>query len=664
MPSPLSEFPPLAPTDCPLLTKYGGGGESERLLGRYSAALDEIGKLAADRQIAPALNAGRFADALKPLQKARALMTQKRYCVGVIGITQAGKSTTINNVLGEEVCKPGAGDACSSQPSRIVYDDNRSLDIEFITPARYTSRRQLMCEMVGLATPEDDAKLLQLLDKPEAFRLPDGQEPPRLKEDLAYLKDFINAYAKHSNMVRLPPKELLGQSYEKRYSYTTHTKGGPGTETLLVREARFKIDNKQLPVDLELCDLPGLDSKRSIDDIVTWEYLPDLHGTFLFVNVGGNLLTEGMLKILTRIHKEFKGKLAGRAWIIFNKMDTLTGDHFRPGGTDNIFATISKLLEKTGIPESQVCLSSKKIWDAAVRGGGVADLAQAALSMNQTAADPTPATCPPGLHDAWKELLKDGGISNIRRLMFRDVAETLAAQIRIDVDRAFDDFAAGLAARVAAEKKRLSMGSGELQAAMTCYNVVLQLKVALGSRPQEFPILIQEGERLKKALADLFDSGNVGELLTNLTPAELARQFKTHARVLNEILTTELSGDTLDKVYSVVGQRLEGLPDIPLGRQQEGCKDLWQRFSLEDRGDEAWRAGLLPSFSSDDLAGWLARPGGDGVDGNVYAALMRDKIDHVVRQTIHLVRSRLRQRLAQIGGELSLLTGERETAAA
>ncbi|MBY0514670.1 MAG: hypothetical protein K2P78_12245, partial [Gemmataceae bacterium] len=108
----------------------------------------------------------------------------------------------------------------------------------------------------------------------------------------------------------------------------------------------------------------------------------------------------------------------------------------------------------------------------------------------------------------------------------------------------------------------------------------------------------------------------------------------------------------------------EGLPDIPLGRQQEGCKDLWQRFSLEDRGDEAWRAGLLPSFSSDDLAGWLARPGGDGVDGNVYAALMRDKIDHVVRQTIHLVRSRLRQRLAQIGGELSLLTGERETAAA
>src|SRR5207253_827510 len=80
----------------------------------------------------------------------------------------------------------------------------------------------------------------------------------------------------------------------------------------------------------------------------------------------------------------------------------------------------------------------------------------------------------------------------------------------------------GLAARIAAERKRLSMGSSELQAAVTCYNVVLQLRVALGTRPQDFPILIQEGERLRKALADLFDSGSTAELLQHLSAAELA----------------------------------------------------------------------------------------------------------------------------------------------
>src|SRR5262249_29930999 len=202
------------------------------------------------------------------------------------------------------------------------------------------------------------------------------------------------AYHKHRNEVRTPPKVLADQLYEKRYAYTTHTKGGPSSEVLLVREARFRIDNRQIPDDLELCDLPGLDSKRSIDDIVTWEYLPDLHGTFLFVNVGGNLLTEGMLKILGRIHREFRGKLAGRAWVIFNKMDTLTGDHFRPGGQDNIFVTIARLLEKTGIPESQVVFSSKKIWDAAVKNGGTIDPTNAAPGNGTKDGRPVPAPRP------------------------------------------------------------------------------------------------------------------------------------------------------------------------------------------------------------------------------------------------------------------------------
>jgi hypothetical protein len=662
MPSPLSELKPLTPSECPLLTKYGGG-EADRLIGRFADALAEVRKLESDRQLAPILLSGRFNDTLKPLVKVRNLMTQQRYSVGCIGITQAGKSTTINNVLGEEVCKPGAGDACSSQPSRIIFAERRSLDIEFLTPDRLAIRRQQLCEQIGLATPEDDTKLLPMLDKPELFRTPDGQEPPRLREDLAYLRDFLNAYRKQRDFVHAPPKQLSGQPYEKRYLYTTHTKGGPSAEVLLVREARFRIDNRLIPPDLELCDLPGLDSKRSIDDIVTWEYLPDLHGTFLFVNVGGNLLTEGMLKILARIHREFRGKLAGRAWVIFNKMDTLTGDHFRPGGQDNIFVTIGRLLEKTGIPESQVCFCAKKIWDVAAAAGGTADPAAAARMMNQSADHPVPATCPPGLQNAWKELLKDGGISNVRRLMFRDVAESLAGEIRQDVDRLLDEFNSGLAARVAAERKRLSMGSSELQAAVTCYNVVLQLRVALGTRPQDFPILIQEGERLRKALTDLFDSGDVGQLLENLSAAELATQFKTHARVLTEILSAELTGEILDKVYQVIGQRLEGLPAVTLGPQQEGCKDVWQRFAIEDRADDDWRVGL-PQFASDDLGAWLTRATGDGVDGTTYAGLMRDKIDVAVRRTVHLIRSRLRQRLGQIAGQLSVLTGAPEPNAA
>lgn len=662
MPAPLDLTPP-AVADCPLLAKYGGE-EAERLLGRFAAALAEVKALEGDRQLAPLLLSGRLAEVLDPLARARGLMTQRRYAVGCIGITQAGKSTTINNVLGEEVCKPGAGDACSSQPSRIVFGSRRALAVEFLTPDRLAARRQALCEQLGLATPpEDDGQLLALLDKPEAFRVADGQDPPRLREDVAYLREFLTAYARNKRHVQAPARALTDLPYDSRYEYTTHTRGGPGSEVLLVREARFQIDNPQIPPDLELCDLPGLDSKRSIDDVVTWEYLPDLHGTFLFVNVGGNLLTEGMLKILGRIHREFRGKLAGRAWIIFNKMDTLTRDHFRPGGQDNIFVTISRLLERTGIPESQVCFCSKKIWDGVDPSTRAAEARFAAQTMSQAADAPTPESCPPGLRAAWQELLKDGGISNLRRLMFQDVAETLAAQIRQDVGRLLDQFGAEFAARIAAERKRLSMGSTELQAAATCFNVVLQLRAALGTRPGEFPILVQEGERLRQALTDLFERGSPPELLANLSAAELARQFKTHARVLSQTLDNELTTETIEQVYRVIGQGLEGLPAVEIGPEQQECKAAWERFALEDRADGGWRAGL-PQFVSDDLAAWLARPAGEAVDGAVYAGLMRDKIGVAVRQTVHLLRSRLRHRLGQIAHELALLTGERDAEAA
>ncbi|MBX9581191.1 MAG: hypothetical protein K2X87_12850 [Gemmataceae bacterium] len=657
MPQPV-DLSPLAAAACPLLVKYGGPAAGP-LIDRFNAAVAEVAALRADRQLAPLLLSGRLDDTLRPLVKVRSLLTQSRAVVGCIGLTQAGKSTTVNNVLGEEVCKPGSGDATSSQPGRILRADRRSLDIEYLTPDRFAARRQKLCEELRLATPPDDRELLELLGQPDKFRTADGPEPPRLKEDLAYLRDFLGAYARHRNFVTSPPRIDAGLPYDRRYAYTTHTPGGPGAEVLLVREARLHVPNDRLPADLELCDLPGLDSKRSVDDIVTWEYLPDLHGTFLFVNVGANLLSQGTLAAIGRVRQQFGDRLAGRAWLILNKMDTLTADHFRPGGQDNVFATIARLLEKTGVPESQVVFSSKKVWDAVDAAAGRADPAFAARTMGQPAESPVPPTCPPGLRAAWMELLKDGGVGLLRRLMFQEVAETLAGQIRQDVDRLLTDFGTAFAGRVAAERKRLAMGGSELQAAVTCYNVVLQLRAVLATRPAEFAILTQEAERLRHELTGLFDRTSPRELLVNLGPEELSRQFRTLARVLGENLDAELSGDVLDRVYESVGQRLDGLPAVGIGSEGRECKDAWRQFALEDRADDRWRAGL-PRFASDDLAGWLAQPNGDGPDGDVYAGLMRDKIAVAVRQTAHLVRSRLRHRLGQIAGDLALLTGTKD----
>lgn len=647
---------PLDATACPLLAKYGGPAAT-RLLDRFNAAVAEVRKEAADRLIGPLLAGAKFAGTLGLLDKARGLMARDKYVVGCIGITQAGKSTTVNNVLGEEVCKPGAMDATSSLPCRIIKSERRSLGLEWLTPGLIAERRQRLCEALGLPTPGPDHELVPMLDQPERFRLADGQEPPRLRDDLKYLKDFLGAVARGGGALTDPARVQADLPYDKRYEYTTHGRGGGGTEALLLREARFHVANARLPDDLELCDLPGLDSKRTIDDVVTWEYLPGLHGAFLFVNVGANLMTEGMLKILSRINHEFRGRVGGRAWVIFNKMDSLTGDSFRAGEHENVFGTIGRFLEKTGVPEAQVCFASKRIWDAAVAGGGIADLALSAQLMSQSAAAPTPPDCPPGLRGAWQDLLKDGGISRLRDLMFREVADALAGQIREDADRLLSEFERDFRARVAAERKRATMSATDLLAPTTCYTALLSLRAELANRPDRFAGLRTEMSRLRQSLEELFDNQATPERLAELSQDELAGQFATHARILDRILDGELSGELLERVYDAVGKELEGLPAVPVGPTQQGCQEAWRGYAFEDRAEAGWLA-TRPRFAHPEVADWLSRPTTVGISSDTYVALMREKIDSCVRQTAHLLRSRLRKRLGELTGELALLAGQ------
>lgn len=644
---------PVSPGECPLLAKYGGAAAAG-LIDRYAAALDQVRALQADPKLAPLLPSGRLADTLARLADARDLLTRARYVVGFIGVSQAGKSTAVNNLLGEEVCKAGALDSMSSQPARIVKAAARSIDLEYLTPAAVQARRQKLCEAVGLPSPGDDREVLDLLSRPADLRTPDGLQPPRFRDDAEYLRKFLTAAAQSKRLVTDPPHEELGKSFDERFKYTTHT-GNAGKEALLLREVRFHLDNPILVDELELCDLPGLDSKRTVDDEVTWEYLSTLHGMFLFVNVGGNLLAEGMLKILARVTRAF-GDLGGRAWVIFNKMDSLTTDSFRDGH-DTIFTTIRRFLDRVSVPAGQVVFCSSKVWDAAKAAGGEAPRATAATMLSQTAAAPVPPSCPPEFAAAWRELLKDGGVSHIRSLMLGTVAETLAAEIRNDAGRALDDFAVRFKAVVEGERKRQAMNPNDLLAANACQQEVSGVRAELTARPGAFPVFDQEADRVRQLLADAVRlDERAAATFTDQPPAERVKQFALHARVLDQILATEVEGDMIGRAFDAVGQRLDGLPPVPVGPAQQTCREVWARFALEDRGDTSWLT-ERPAFAAAELGEWLADPD-DPIDGAEYVGLMGEKIDAASRQAAHLIRRRVRHRLTELAGMLGLLTGE------
>jgi len=655
----LTGIAPLTAAECPLLVKYGGE-EAHRLIERFNEEVGSVQSLSTDRLLAPLMHASdKLENEFNKLKDARRLLSEPRYAVGCIGITNAGKSTTINNVLGETICKSGTtGDATSSQPSRIAFAETRSLELEYLKPADFEKRRQELCDAIGLGTPEDDDELLTQLQNPESFaRVADGQDRPRLKEDIAFLIEFLQARRMRHDLIQDPPR-LDKFPFEQRDRFTTHAAGRAGADVLLVREARFHVDNKNLRPDLELCDLPGLGSKRTIDDIVTWHYLKEIRGAFLFVNVAGAIVTEAMLKIFAKLKQTFASekKLGGRAWLVFTWMDALGRQHFEDPHR-NIFSTIGQVLEHTGISESCVVFCSSRIWQNVDPGTGMAEPAGAALTMSQSREKPVPESCPPGLRKAWEDLLKDGGVTRLRHLMFDDVATALASEIRRDVGRKLDEFHSEFAFRIEAERKRLSMDKGELQAANTCRNVVMNLWTTLATRPNDHPILLQEGERLRKSLLETFEQGGPPALLKQLSPKELAAQFRIHARVLSQTVDHELTGESIERIYQVIGQRLEDLPPVLIGPEQRGCREIWQRFTLEERADPAWRQ-VSTQFANDELAAWIAQPEGESMDGSVYEGLMREKIRVSTRDLVHTMRARLRARLREIAGNLALLIGD------
>ena len=657
----MTSFAPIADADCPLL--IGHGGDAGRgLVGRYAAALARVDGLAADPAVSGLGAAGKLDGAAGHLAAARAKLTRQKYVVGFIGLTQAGKSTTVNTILAEEVCKSGTGDATSSQPARLVHAAGRSLDTEYLTPARYAARRQKLCEEIGLSSPDpDDAKLLAQLAQPALFA-DAGADRPRLKDDLVFLKQFLDARRAHGRLLTDPPRAEAGLPYAERYAVTVHARAGDGAgKELLLREARFHLDNPNLPAELELCDLPGLDSKRSIDDIVTAEYLPDLDGTFLFVNVAMNLNASGMRRALGMVARAFAGSMAGRAWVIFTKMDSLTEHHFRAGGEDNVFGIIDRLLAELGIPPAQVCFCSNEVYKATHKLPAADRAPRAADMLKQPPAAPVPAVCPPALRPAWEALLSDGGIGRVRGLMTGGVAAALAGEIRRDAARLLDQFDDEFESVVSAEKARAAGGSDLLEKVATCRYVVMELADRLGRRPDQYPALAAQHDALRAALGAVFDDDKTIRVVTGLATPELVGEFRGHARLLTQTLQARLAGGLIDAVYKAVAADLDGLPAVPLGRHGASCADAWAQFTRADRGG-AWLA-AGPAFDSAEVVRLLTDAGPDGLDGAAYLDLMRAKVVTAVHQALHAVAAQVRGRLREIQADLRRLATDEPAAA-
>ena len=151
------------------------------------------------------------------LARVRGQLTRPRYRVGFLGTSQAGKSTTFNNVLQEEIAQSGIGEATTSVITRFRRIDGKTnkFTLHYLAQEQYQDRRERLCKalMILNSASKSNAEILAYLSDPQKVMTgpgADGDESNRprrdrtgertlLPDDIPYLRDYLRAYDAHGS---------------------------------------------------------------------------------------------------------------------------------------------------------------------------------------------------------------------------------------------------------------------------------------------------------------------------------------------------------------------------------------------------------------------------------------------------------------------------------
>lgn len=623
------------------------------------------------------------------VQRVRGRLMRPSYRVGFLGTSQAGKSTTLNLVLQEELVQGGIGDATTSLITRISRTNagQNQFTLRYMTQDEYLDRREKLCKsllILNSAAKTNQEILGYLADPKQLLAVQSGEnagadgvfesararrnrtgEHSILPDDIPYLRDFLRSYEVHGSrfIAKDGQPKKVEAPFQHRASYINHalTDAGVPTENMLLFEAEIGSPNPNIPHTLEAIDCPGLGSKRSVDTIMTKEFLPHLDGALIFVKAD-QIRGKDVVEILEVLKTNF-GKLEGRVWIVANKFDTLTKEPlFGDTNGNTVFDVIRLFLQDYQIPAEQIVFTSKKIHELPKDVSGKVPTDRAADRLGVPPADPIPPKCRSDrmLTMAFQHLLDDGGIAHLRKLILETISDSVSAQIGAAARRELQALREELTHKIETEQRRVKGGRQQRDQAIACYDTIQELLLELGTRTEFFrPLAEHIQQKLYEKLAPTDQRVRV---ILEMPVEKLAMQFQLHAETLDQELDELMNADVIDRLYTEVAERLEGLPVVPVNRTAGGVYEAWQSFRRQDRDPKAWRHDDFPTFRSPDLfAGLTGTEVYSGFDGEAYLRLMQDKIRTATQQVMHAVRVQMRRRLRLMERELSLLIWKPES---
>jgi hypothetical protein len=379
-------------------------------------------------------------------------MTRKRFSIGFIGPSQAGKSTTVGNLLSvskDECPAPqGSGGPTTSVPTRLVPvaepdprckgGERHLIELQYMTNAEFRGRIRDICRLCKL---EYDDNMRSLL---EAAQQQTAEQPHFKAPDHGVLIGLLQAALEFPDVIQETPRVEVGD-FSRRRDYATHQE--KPTKYTLLREVRIHFVTDAMSHDIDMIDLPGLGVDKESDDALTLAFLPQLDGAFMFQE-SHQMKSATVSTLAEPMRDQHRNTLGGRVWMVVTKCDNLNELQIQGPPEDpdqpSAFCHLADTLKNQGLGGDAVIFVGNfyytKLLGLPRQPDGtlarptpeIQVQFETVVKFDAEGNPVVPERCRkyPGQVEPWKRFVIDGGLSNLRETMQTKVAESVRSQTR------------------------------------------------------------------------------------------------------------------------------------------------------------------------------------------------------------------------------------------
>ena len=615
------------------------------------------------------------------LSRLAEVMVRPRFTIGFIGPSQAGKSTTVGNLLAvskdESPAPQGTGGPTTSVPTRLIPrrephascppGERHGIELQFLTTKQFQERVADICAILELAYDENPRRLL------EATRAQHAERPHFMAADHRVLIGLLEAALEFPDVIQETAKVEAGV-YSKRRDYATH-QDKPSKYTLL-SEVLIYFVTDAMSLDIEMIDLPGLGVDKESDDRLTLAFLPQLDGAFMF-QLASQVKSAEISRLAGKMRQQHSKSLGGRVWMVVTRCDDLNELQLSGPPEDptqpSMFCHLNETLGNQGLSEDAVIFVGnayhKDLLVAHEQGetgvpAAVRQRFPTVLRFDEQDEPVIPDRCLQygGQVESWRRFVLEGGMPHLRETMQSKVADSVRRQTCRDVAKALDEVIHKLVGELEVAEQQSGMSVDEMRNAAVWSGKLSKLAASVTAEPYRLQSLIDAVDGSMQSL--LADWGMP-------PPDQLAANHANLAKTLAKSATAEAETSTrqvVDDVKQAIEEEMATSP-CPDAAGLDKPLEFWATQAEEfiEKGQTCDGPGQSPGREfRQSIFGMLESDGGpfDSRDGTQlseedYRTVMQQKMARVSRiygsrlaREVHDHLMRLADRYRAVGADV------------